>query len=140
MSAGSLYRRFFSLKRDFTSREVARFLNVDFVTEVALVAIVKEAGCPAIVGAGRYIITQPGRAEVAFAVVDQYQGHGIGKLLMHHLATIARESGVDEFLAEVLPDNMAMLKVFAKSGFGVNTARDSSVVNVIIDLRAGGAV
>jgi len=134
MSAGSLYRRFFSVKRNFTPQDVASFVNVDFVTQVALVAIVEEAGRPEIVGAGRYMITQPGRAEIAFAVIDQYQRQGIGKALMRHLAAIARQSGLSELFAEVLPDNVAMLKVFEKSGYEVTIERDLGVVTVIINL------
>jgi GNAT superfamily N-acetyltransferase len=69
------------------------------------------------VGGARYVVTKPGEAEVAFAVVDQYQGQGIGATLMRHLAAIAREAGLREFTAEVLPHNKAMLQVFEKSAF-----------------------
>ena len=133
-SAGSLYRRFFSAKQYFTSQEVEFFLRVDFVTHVALVAVVEEAGRSAIAGAGRYIIVQPNRAEVAFAVIDQYQNLGIGKALLHHLAAIACEAGVKELSAEVLPDNIPMLKLFEQSGFDVVTKRDLSSVDVIVRL------
>jgi ribosomal protein S18 acetylase RimI-like enzyme len=71
---------------------------------------------------------------VAFAVVDQYQRQGIGATLMHHLATIARSSGLRELVAEVMPDNTAMLKVFEKSGFGLSTKRGVGVVHVAIRL------
>jgi GNAT superfamily N-acetyltransferase len=89
-SAKSLRRRFFVSKRSFTDQETAFFLNVDFVNHVALVAVLKEGGRPVIAGGGRYIVVRPGEAEIAFAVVDQYQGQGIGKALMRHLAGIAR--------------------------------------------------
>ena len=134
MSASSLYRRFISAKRTFTPQEVGSFLNIDFVTHVALVAIFEEIGQLRIVGTGRYIVASPGRAEVAFAVIDQYQGQGIGKALLHHLAAIACESGLEELFAEVLPSNLAMLKVFEKSGYSVKMQRGPSVVDVTIDL------
>src|SRR5262245_45130034 len=75
-SAQSLYRRFFAVKRDFAEPEIAFFLNVDFVDHVALVAVVDESGRRVIAGGGRYIVVEPGKAEVAFAVVDRYQGQG----------------------------------------------------------------
>src|SRR5215475_10570736 len=69
-SAQSLYRRFFAPKRSFTEREVAFFLNVDFVSHVALVAVLEDGERP-VVGGGRYVVVRPGKAEVAFVVVDQ---------------------------------------------------------------------
>ncbi len=48
-----------------------------------------------IIGGGRYIVEQPGKAEIAFAVVDEYQGQGIGAALMRHLSGIAREAGLE---------------------------------------------
>src|SRR5215470_15368152 len=93
-SAESLYRRFFTVKRNFNDREIAFFLNVDFVNHVALVAVVEEEGRPVIVGGGRYIVVRSATAEMAFTVVDQYQGQGIGAALMRHLAVIAVEAGL----------------------------------------------
>jgi GNAT superfamily N-acetyltransferase len=134
VSDQSLYRRFFGARRVFTEQEVAFFLKVDFVSHVALVAVMEEGGQPIVGGGGRYIVLQPGRAEVAFAVVDQYQGKGIGAALMRHLATIARGAGLNELIAEVLPDNMPMLKVFEKSGFRLSTKREPRVVHVALHL------
>lgn len=126
-SARSLYRRFFVPRRNFSEEEIAFFVNVDFVDHVALVAVMEEAGRRIIVGGARYIAAQPGLAEVGFVVVDQYQGKGIGSALMRHLAEIARRVGLKELMAEVLPDNVAMLALFKKSGFRV-TGRGPGVV------------
>ena len=133
-SAQSLYRRFFGVRRNFTQQEIEYFLNVDFVNHVALVAVVEEGGRPVIVGGGRYVVLQPGKAEIAFAVVDQYQGQGIGATLMRHLAAIARDAGLKELIAEVLPENISMLKVFEKSGLRLSTQRESQVVHVTLQL------
>jgi GNAT superfamily N-acetyltransferase len=130
----TLYRRFSGTKRGFSEQEVAFFMNIDFATHVALIAVVEEGGPPAMVGVGRYIVMEPGKAEVAFAVVDGYQGQGIGAVLMRHLAAIARAVGLKELIAEVLPDNIVMLKVFEKSGLAVTIKRDSSVVHVTLRL------
>ena len=133
-STQSLFRRFFGAKRGFTEQEIAFFLDIDFVDHVALVAVVNEGDRPAIVGGGRYIVVQSGTAEVAFAVIDKYQGQGIGAALMKHLAGIARSAGIKKFIAEVLPENIAMLKVFEKSGFGLTTEREPQVVHVSLQL------
>jgi len=72
-STQSLYRRFFGAKRHFSESEKSFFLNADFVNHVALVAVAKEGSRNVIVGGGRYIVVRPGTAELAFAVVDEYQ-------------------------------------------------------------------
>jgi GNAT superfamily N-acetyltransferase len=133
-SPQSIYRRFFGPKRDFTEKEIAFFVNVDFVNHVALVAEVEEGGQPAIVGGARYIVVKPGQAEVAFVVVDAYQGQGLGTLLMRHLAALARGAGLRELIAEVLPENALMLKVFENSGLRISTRREPQVVHVALDL------
>ena len=136
-SPQSQYRRFFSPKRSFTEEEIAFFLNVDFVKHVALVAVVEENGRPTIVGGGRYVIVQPGRAEVAFAVVDAYHGQGIGAALMHNLVAIACGAGVKELIAELLHENIAMLRVFQKSGLQLKKRREEAgIVQITMRLFA----
>jgi len=135
MSDEARYRRFFAPKRAFSEKEVDYFLNVDFVRHVALVAVLDGA----IVGGGRYIETAPGRAEVAFAVDDDHQGLGIASTLMRHLATIARNAGLRELVAEVLPDNAAMLKVFERSGLAMAVRREPDVVHVTLEFAPRGA-
>ena len=130
----SLRRRFFAAKRSFSDNEIDYFLDIDFIDHVALVAALNEAGRTTIVGGGRYVLVQPGTAEVAFAVVDEFHGQGIGAALMRHLVAIARDAGLDTLIAEVLADNSPMLKVFEKSGLPCSTKRDAGVVHVSLAL------
>ena len=131
----SLYRRFFGAKRHFTETEIRFFVNIDFIAHVALVAVAEEDDHPAIVGGGRYVVSAPGKGELAFMVVDRYQGQGIGAALMRHLTSIAREAGLRELTAEVLPNNKAMLKVFEKSGLRHSTKREAGSTHVILQLN-----
>jgi RimJ/RimL family protein N-acetyltransferase len=130
----SLRRRFFGEKRQFTEAEQDFFLNADFIGHVALVAIVEEAGRPVIAGGGRYVVVKPGQAELAFAVSDKYQGRGIGAALMHHLAAIARESQLRELIAEVLPENIAMLRVLERSGLRHSAKLESGTMHIALEL------
>jgi GNAT superfamily N-acetyltransferase len=134
MTDESIQRRFFAPKRHLSEREIEFYSNVDFVTHVALVAVLDKGGGPTLVGGGRYIVTQPGAAEVAFAVDDAHQGLGIGGRLMKHLAAIARDAELREFVAEVLPGNAAMLSVFKKSGLAMESRREGGVVHVTLRL------
>jgi GNAT superfamily N-acetyltransferase len=129
-SAQSLQRRFFTMKRHFSDKERAFFMNIDFKDHVAIVALADEADRKAIVGGGRYIVFEPGRAEMAFVVIDTWQGRGVGSILMRHLVQIARDAGLKELTAEVLPENAAMIKVFGKFGFSPGSRRDPQVVHL----------
>jgi ribosomal protein S18 acetylase RimI-like enzyme len=130
----SLQRRFFVAKRGFSDREMAFFMNIDFINHVALVALVTENGRRVIAGGGRYVVVEPGQAEIAFLVVDGYQGLGIGSALARHLAGLARQSGLEGLVADVLPENTAMLKLFKRLGFTPGPKREPQVVHLVLPL------
>ena len=77
---------------------------------------------------------KPGEAELAFAVIDPYQGRGIGSMLLRHLIAIARAGGMRELIADVLPGNTAMLKAFERGGFRRKAAVQPDVVQVGLEL------
>jgi len=133
-STESLQRRFFVVKRGFSQKEIDFFMKIDFSNHVALVALADEDGRPTIVGGGRYVVVEPGKAEVAFVVIDGYQGQGLGAHLMRHLAGIARDAGLTELTAEVLPENTAMRKVFSKFGFRPGPRPDPQVIHLVMHL------
>jgi ribosomal protein S18 acetylase RimI-like enzyme len=58
-------------------------------------------------------------AEVAFTVKDEYQNKGIGTALLSYLTDLAREYGIEGFVAEVRVDNTVMVHVFNKAGFEI---------------------
>ena len=133
-SKQTLYRRFFAPKRSFSEREIEFFLNVDFTNHVALVAVLSESGQQMIVGGARYVVSHPGCAEVAFAIDDPHQKLGIATHLISHLIKIARAAGLEAFVAEVLPENVPMLKVFERCGLAMTTRSEKGVVHVTLAL------
>jgi RimJ/RimL family protein N-acetyltransferase len=134
-SAESLQRRFFTLKRHFSDTERAYFMDIDFVNHVALVAVTDGAAQKEIVGGGRYVVFEPGRAEMAFTVIDAWQGRGVGSLLARHLIQIADRSGLNELTAEVLPENAPMWKLFGKLGFSSAPGADPRAIHLVRKLR-----
>ena len=74
-----------------------------------------------IVGHAMYAPLREGKAEVAFTVADEFQGRGLGTILLGQLAEIARQRGLHTFEAHVMPENHSMLGVFRESGFPVHT-------------------
>jgi L-amino acid N-acyltransferase YncA len=79
-------------------------------------------------------VDKPGRAEMAFMVIDAWQGRGIGSILMRHLIKLARDGGLHELSAEVLSENAAMLKVFGKVGFKPVQSSDPRTVHLLLKL------
>lgn len=132
-SAESLQRRFFTLKRHFSNTERAYFMDIDFVNHVAIVAVTNESESTreVIVGGGRYVVFEPGRAEMAFTVIDAWQGRGVGSILTRHLVQIATRSGLKELTAEVLPENTPMWKVFGKLGFNSTPGADPRAIHLV---------
>ena len=133
-STQSLRRRFFAPKKGFSEREMTFFLNIDYENHVALVVEIDEDGHPVIIAGGRYIVVRPDQAEVAFVVIDAYQAQGIGTLLTRHLAALARNAGLKELIAEVLPENVAMLKVLRTFGFLPGSQRAPQAVHLTLKL------
>jgi RimJ/RimL family protein N-acetyltransferase len=134
VSPRSLYRRFFGPRRSFSKAEISYFVDVDFERHVALVATIEERGRPLIIASARYVVVRPGEAEVSFIVADAYQKRGIGSRLLRHLAALAREAGITTFIADVLPDNFGMLKVFEKSGMRIRRKQEQGSVHLTMQL------
>jgi GNAT superfamily N-acetyltransferase len=141
VSADSVYRRLFTARRDITAEGLKKITEVDFVNVVALVAVLEKDGNKQIVGGGRYIRSGTSaageKAEVAFLVSDAFQGLGIASRVLKHLVIIARQSGITQFEAEVLPSNGAMLKVFTRSGLAMTTTATREFIYALIDLSGG---
>jgi RimJ/RimL family protein N-acetyltransferase len=131
-SEQSRFRRFFSFRNEFSEREIRYFVDVDFQTHVALVALAEDP--PELIGGARYIRDASGSAEMAFTVVDHWQRQGVGAALLQHLARLASGAGLRSLQAEVLPDNQPMLKVFQRSGFPMTVERRPDAVHVTLAL------
>jgi GNAT superfamily N-acetyltransferase len=127
LSPRSVYRRFFYSHSALPDNEVERFTCVDYVDRLALIA---EDGHH-LVAIARYD-RSPGtsEAEVAFVVADKYQHHGIGTLLLEHLADAAIRNGIATFTAQTLLENRDMIRVFMDSGFSVTTSLDHGIVAI----------
>jgi acyl-CoA synthetase (NDP forming)/GNAT superfamily N-acetyltransferase len=78
--------------------------------------------------------------EVAFLVADDLAGHGLGTLLLEHLAARARDRGIRRFLALVLSENHRMLDVFARAGFTLTRTSDHGECELTMDTAVTPAV
>jgi len=134
----SVYFRLFSYRNELTEAGLDRIMTFDPDREVALVVTTGAGPDEKVIGSGRYVVCG-GRegalsAEVAFIVEEDYQGLGIAKRLLAHLAAIARTKGIVEFEADVLAENESMLAVFARSRLPMKQRREGGVVHVALAL------
>lgn len=128
MSERTRYLRYFSPYPRIPERDLERFVNVDHRDREAFVVV----SGPRISAVGRYerLGHDSPEAEVAFVVEDAHQGRGIGSVLLEHLAQAARENGIKRFVAEVLPENGGMLRVFSDFGYQIQRRYADGVVHL----------
>jgi len=134
----SRYRRFFSPMPDLSARQLRYLTEVDHHAHEALIASDPSTGEG--IGVARFIrsATDPAVAEVAIAVLDDWQGHGLGTALLEALAARAREEGVEYFTASVLTQNSAMLDLLRRLGDTTVVDRAAGVVELQTALRNAG--
>jgi RimJ/RimL family protein N-acetyltransferase len=135
LSDRTRYLRFFSAYPRMSTADLRRFTTVDHRDREAFVALL--AGD--LIAVARYErLKHDGRdAEVAFLVDDAHQGRGIAPVLLSRLVAAARAVSIRRFVAEVLPGNNAMLKVFTGSGFAIETTYGDGVVHVTFPIDSG---
>jgi acetyl coenzyme A synthetase (ADP forming)-like protein len=130
LSPESRYLRFQGAT-SIDQRTVEPFLHTDWQNSVSLAG---ELG-GVVVALGTFVrLRDPRRAEVAFAVADALQGRGIGTRLLERLAEHAGAVGIEQFVAQVLPQNAEMLGLFAAAGFAISRRLDGGVVEVRLEI------
>ncbi len=130
LSARSRHFRFFVALAELSTAQLDRFVNVDHVRGLALVALGRGQEGTAIVAEARYAMAQEDdNAEFAIAVADDFQGRGLGKRLLKRLLASAVRRGVRRLFGEIKSDNRAMLAFATQLGFRLRgSLEDQSVV------------
>ena len=131
MSERSVYQRFHGLP-SMAPSTVEPFVEPDWEDSGALMGTFSEDGLEEkVVALANFVrLRDPSCAEVAFAVADDLQGQGVGTRLLEQLAESAAEAGITTFVADVMPDNAPMLRVFADAGFDVSRRLESGTTEV----------
>jgi RimJ/RimL family protein N-acetyltransferase len=140
MSGESRYRRFMSHKKKLSEQELDFFTRLDHDLHEAIGALDAETGEGAGVARMHRRPDDPSVAEAAVTVVDDWQGRGLGGLLLGRLTARARELGVRHFEATLFTANRAMLRLFEKLGCMRSHREDLDVLAIDVELpveRAG---
>ena len=133
LSEKSRYQRFLNQMAQLPPQLLARFTQLDYDRELALVALAP--GAAEFVGVGRYAPNADGEtAEFALTVADAWQGRGIGRALLERLCDCARSAGYRTLLGNILNANHDMLGLAERLGF-VQSGRDGDLVTVARALR-----
>jgi GNAT superfamily N-acetyltransferase len=109
LSPESRYRRFFSGISRLSDSDLRYLTEVDHSAHEAMIAFDTEGGP---VGVARYVKVADAEAEVAVAVVDDWQGRGAATALLDRLVERALQNGIERFLATVLSENEDALELF----------------------------
>jgi acyl-CoA hydrolase/GNAT superfamily N-acetyltransferase len=136
LSNDSLYRRFISTRVDMHHDRLQPFVVIDYTKEMVILAMLEREEKELIVGMAQYLIDENAHsAEVAFVVRDDYQGKGIGAVLLSYITYLAKKSGLLGFTAAVLMENRQMLQLFEKMGFNIEKRNDGGVYELKMSFR-----
>lgn len=120
MSEESRFFRFMDAIRELPPSLLARFTQIDYSREMALLAVINEDGKERLVGSARYALSPDGESvEFALAVADDWQKCGLGRRLMNALIDCARQAGYRTMVGDVLSSNAKMLRLMESFGFAI---------------------
>jgi GNAT superfamily N-acetyltransferase len=139
LSRESIYLRFLDQRNALSDREAQRLASVDYHSTMAIVAVVEEQGEEHIIGVGRYATVgpgDPGAAEAAVTVIDDYQRRGLGSVLVDRIVRYARAHGIHTFLAAVHYSNAGILHFIDSSRLPTKRRLESGAWEIRVDLDA----
>jgi acetyltransferase len=136
LSHQSVYFRFFGPLKMLSPSMLARFTQIDYDREIALVALLGREPNEKMLGVARVItdIYNQKNAEFSIVVGDPWHGKGIGAELLKRCLSISKERGIEIVKGIVLPDNTQMLALGKKLGFTAKKIAGESEFELNIDL------
>ena len=137
LSPESRYRRFMAAIEELTEDQLRYLTEIDYIDHFAWLALDLDAAGHPGVGVSRYVRVpeEPEVAEAAVTVVDDYQGRGLGTLLLEALGAVALENGITRFRGYALEDNRPIREML--DAMGATTAHDSpGMLRIEVNLPA----
>jgi acetyltransferase len=136
LSPETVYLRFFSPIKRISNTLLIRLTQIDYDREIALMALAGKGEQKKIVGVARIIFHPAGeRGEFALVLADDWQGKGIGRVLLTRALKSAQKYGLKQIYGPVISTNTAMLALGQKLGFAVKRDLESSEYKLEINLK-----
>ena len=135
LSPESRYRRFLAYRRSLSPTEVEHFTRCDGVNHFALAAVTQRHGeIEEGIGTARFVrlAKEPVAADFALTVIDEYQGQGLGRLLLARLLRAAAERGVREFRSTVLAENKPILALARSFGAADEATNERGILEMVL--------
>jgi acyl-CoA hydrolase/GNAT superfamily N-acetyltransferase len=140
LSPETVHRRFSTLKKAMPHENLQRACTIDYLQDMMLVALHDDEEVERIVGVANYNLDRDtGWAEAAALVDDEWQGRGIGTVLMRKLTEVALRRGVKGFTGVVVGANIPMLRAFDACGYRVDAHPEGEIVRVRIEFTPARA-
>ncbi|MFO0752485.1 MAG: bifunctional acetate--CoA ligase family protein/GNAT family N-acetyltransferase [Thermodesulfovibrionales bacterium] len=129
LSEETIMFRFCQRLTEMPHERLVRYCQLDYEREMAFVAVLRDGPDREKVIADVRILKMPDleTAELAVLVSDEWQGHGIGTMLVEYCVEIAREMGVKTLWMEILRNNGKMLHLAGTTGFSSTYADEDMV-------------
>ncbi len=134
LSLESIYSRFHGYIPAINEQIVKRLTELDYRTEMAIVAEVIEEEEKQIIAVGRVAAENEKRAELAVIIADQWQGKGLGSILVNFVIKISRDMGFEELSASVFSRNIQMLEILRHEGFSFFNNEDKTSISAHLTL------
>ncbi|MEX1299292.1 MAG: GNAT family N-acetyltransferase [Desulfotignum sp.] len=126
-----VYTRFFRHMKQFSISEAEHFCNVDYENEMAFVVTIGDREKEQIIGSSFYVVDpSTNMAEVAYMILHEWHGRGIGKALQERMTEYAKSKGIKGFKADIMCENTAMFNLAKKCGARVTSRLDGDVYEV----------
>lgn len=129
-----VFYRYFSPIKTMPHAKMQEYVNVDYREDMSIVGVIEEGHAERIIAEGRYS-RKPNTsiADTAFVVDETFAGLGIASYLLEMLIKYAREQGITGISADVLQNNKAMLKVYEKLPYAIESKLKYGIYHLTIN-------
>jgi len=132
LDKNDILSRFFHKKASFIRDDVASMFQIDYTKEMTIVAMIGELGFGKIIAVGGYVLDgRRNLAEVAFSVTREWKRKGLSRLILHKLAEVAKDNGIEGLMAYTSLHNKPMISLFKTLPYKVKLTAEDDMADLV---------